>query len=48
MSIFMGAFADMKEDFLHFIWQNQYLQTDLKTVDGLSVVVKNKGTLNTL
>lgn len=37
----------MKEEFLHFIWQNQYLQPNLVTEDGLSVVVQHKGTLNT-
>lgn len=36
----------VKEDFLHFIWQNQYVQPLLQTADGLSVVVKNKGTRN--
>jgi hypothetical protein len=36
----------MKEEFLHFIWKNQYVQPNLKTSDGLNVVVRHKGTHN--
>tara|TARA_R110001592_G_scaffold307299_1_gene580489 strand:- start:9345 stop:10607 length:1263 start_codon:yes stop_codon:yes gene_type:complete len=36
----------MKEEFLHFIWQNQYVQPSLFTAEGLPIVVKNKGVLN--
>lgn len=36
----------MKEEFLHFIWQNQYLQTSLETTTGSEIVVKKKGQHN--
>lgn len=36
----------MNEDFLQYIWQHQLLEGELRTVDGLAVVVERPGTLN--
>ncbi|WP_250434010.1 DUF2851 family protein [Hanstruepera flava] len=39
----------MQEDFLHYIWkQKKYQSVNLKTVDGIAVLVKSSGTHNHL